>query len=320
MDIVEQVRDDISPFVGDSGRSAADQEVLDCLNDARRLMYKLGNWKGTKEGLLLQPIGGVVTLPFEFDFIIKAWNTPSSLSTMAIENQWYSPIISGFENPQTNEISDKLINLGDKFASFRDYGTVEGYNFRLEVQSEHEDDEGIKLSFNAIGEFGNRVLLTRTLAGAFRAVDTNPITDEWIVNFRSVQKPKTAGRVKVFINDPNRDKRILCAIYEAEDINPNYRRYKVGGCADRPIAVKAKKKYRKLFNNSDQVEFSTEALIHVCQAITSRKNRNIAEFNANMGLAAGYLNKELGLEEAVKTAPMRMSTRYRVENLGFGDD
>lgn len=317
MDSVESVRRDIASFVGDSGRCWSDPEVLDALNDARRLLYKLGNWKGTVDGLIIQPHQCVLTLPFEFDFITKAFICKR---TMQIENQWFSPIIDGFETECGNRCEDNLINLGDKFASYRDY-TVDR-TFRLEVQAEGEDDKGVEIAFNATGEHGNRVLLTRVLKGPWEPVDANPITDDWILNFRSVVKPKTVGRVLVYIFDPNRDQRILCAIYEPDDINPFYRRYKLNGYnnSSRGIAVKAKRKYRKLLNDTDWVELSTEALIHACQALTSRSARNIPEFNANIGLATAYLNKELSSEDSIRNYPMKMSTRYRVDALGFEGD
>lgn len=317
MDLLEDVRRDIAKFVGDSGVCADDERVLETINDARRVLYPLGDWKGTTEPLCICPFACGLTLPAEFSHAKTAFICRTK---MVVENDWFVRMSGGFE--EYCGAGGTLVQLPGEFVTFRDWPThcVPGKpccapeGFYVELVFEDDRDCGVEISLEGIGAERRKVSLTRTLnQGPFNSQLGQP-GETRMVQLRHIIKPKMYGRLRLYGNDGAN--RILLALYDPDDINPHFTRYSFPRTMRGPLLLKAKKKFVKYEDNPKQfVDISTDALIHTAQALTDRASRNIVAFNANLNLAIGYLDRELSGPQSTSTSPMRMATAYRVGNL-----
>lgn len=315
MQPLDIVRKWVAPYVGESGKNEADPEVLEAINEARRIIYPLGNWVDTMDDLVLQCQNGFVTLPFWADVIVNAWHNGHLLN---IENEWYHRVGSDFARRFGREsCDDAVIDLGDKFASFLDADRP----FRIKVVPQDDRDEGTCLTFHGVSEYGEPVLLTRTLQKAWIPITSDPANDKWVKRFTYCEKPKTYDRVRVYIWDIVRNTQSVCAIYEGIEVNPQYRRYRVMRTGRRnQIIARVKKKYADLTDNKELVDIHTDALIHVLQAITSRRNRDSQAYAGQIKSARDFLDKEIEAKTPTQAHPLKLSPIYREHNLGFGDD
>lgn len=300
---VEQIREDIAPFTLESGRCKDSASVLKFINTARRLMWPRGNFPGIMDTLRIRAVCGQVTLPYDYQ---KAIEARSCRDTIQIDNEWYEAannITFG-----ENSCWGAMIDLGDRFASFQDY--IHG-NHRLMVKAEIREDEGKAISFNTIGEHGDRVEISGLLGADHVPVYFNP----WIKYFRYASKEATIGRVRVYIHDPNRGADIVCAIYEADDLSPSYRRYRTPGGAAGYYYLRCKRRYRDLLRDTDEVEFGTDSIIQACIAINKRRASDNAAFTTAMNLAVEHENQLLKDDKPPTGGRIKFSARGKVENL-----
>lgn len=305
MDILKYVRRAVRKFVGESGMCEDDPRVLEAINDARRVIYPLGDWKDTVERLCVQPYCQSLTLPANVEYVIKAWNC---CSPMRIENEWYTAVDDFTRCCGTP--CGALIKKGDDYIAFREF--PDGA-FRLSVVFEDDRDTGVEIKFHGMSYSGGDVSLTRTSRGAW-IWDRGGPTDHWMRGLRYVIKPRTFGRIRVCAY--NDTKEIMIALYYPKDVNPRYVRYHTGAHRmGNQIMVKAKKKFIDLVEDDETVDISTDALIHVLQAITDRENRNLNGYGTNLGLGMDFERKRLSSENAMVTTHMKVSRAWRVEGL-----
>lgn len=311
MNTLEDVRRDVAEFVGDSGTCPEDDRVVIAINDARRILYPLGDWKGTTEPICIKPSCGVITLPYTLDYAIRGF---VACKPITIINDWFSFVRGDFSSYCGSEM--KLFRQEGNFVTFNDWPCVphkkccppEGFYVRVIFEDDRDCDT--ELTFRGVGVSRREISLTRFNHEVWRAIDARPGEDR-ALSLTHVVKPETKGRIRVYGQDGANE--ILMALYEPREINPSYTRYR---SSNRHTMILAKKKYLPVRDDPTEfVDINTEALIHAMQAITDRKNRNLNGFNANMSLAKGFLNKELAGPQATSTAPLQMSTHMRVEGL-----
>lgn len=63
---VEQIREDIAPYVLDAGKCSDSTYVLKYINQARRLLWPRGPWKGLVDDLIVRAYCGLLTLPYDY--------------------------------------------------------------------------------------------------------------------------------------------------------------------------------------------------------------------------------------------------------------
>jgi len=323
MDLLPDVREAIAPFVEDSGVCATDPRTLKVINDARRMLYPIGDWEGTTDHLCIACYAGHLTLPSEYEYAKAAYGCSVP---MTVENDWFSRMDKSASRFCASSWGG-LIKENGTFVTFRDWpscipGEVKccaPEGFRIELIYEDERDCGVEITFQGVGATRKFVSLTRTLSGPpFRPIVPAP-QDERLITLQHVIKPKTKGRIRVYGTDGANVR--LLALYDPDEVNPHYTRYYNAGASSlrfgqRNAIVKVKKRYLPYEDNPDQfVDIHTEALIMVSQAITARKNKDLAAFSANMSLASAFLQKQLGGPQSTSTAPVRWSQSMRVEGL-----
>lgn len=303
---IEQIRSEIAPFTLESGKCKDSKYVLEYINDARRLLWPRGNFSGLVDSLRIRVNGGQVTLPHDYQ---KAIDARQCRDNLGIDNEWYEYA----DNIRYGGCScwGNLIDLGDKFATFLDYVSGSSpLNHRLVIKGEIREDEGKEITFNAIGEHGDRVQIVGRVGKDHQRVTFNP----WIKYFRYASKEKTIGRVRVYIFDPNRAVEKVCAIYEPDDLAPKYRRYRVPR-NNWYLYLKCKRRYRDLLRETDEVEFCSDALIQACLAITHRRNKSAEEYTKALNLAVEHENQILKDDQLGSGGRLKMSRQRRVENL-----
>lgn len=316
MEPLREVRKSVAEFCGDSGMCSDDSRVLDAINEARRILYPVGDWKEITDPLCIRPYACAITLPADYEYAKKGYVCSGRI---AIQNDWFTPIYDNFES-YCGSCINPLKQIPGKHATFDEWPEARPRNnrccteegFYIGLVWESDNDCGTEITFNGIGAKRRRLSLTRTIEGlAFKEQIARP-GEQPFVKIETVIKPRTDGRLRVYGYDGANTR--LLALYEPDDINPQYARYAVGG-ARGPIVLKAKKRFRPVLDDTEFVDIHTDALIHALQAITERKSRNVPGFNANLAMARDFLNRELQGPESTATSPMRMSDAYRVTGL-----
>jgi hypothetical protein len=292
-----EIREEVSPFVGDSGTNPSSDDIRIAINRARRVLYELGDWKGMSQDIRIQAYKGTITLPPAFDFINKAY---FAVKKITIPNEWFYITTGAFDSQCGSSVEPSRMN--EPVGAFRDFTMVNTSDqwYRAAVMFESDREEAdTKVTIHAYNKQGGRVSLTRKYGTGFLDVTSNPPNDFYLNSIHSVTKGPTKGRVLLYGYIPDTNKRVLMAIWEQGDINPSLTRYHVAtaGC-DSQFMVRAKKRYMPIVNESDLVDIHVEALIHTLQALTDRGTKNIAGYNTNMSLAVQFLNREIGQVEA----------------------
>lgn len=306
MDTLANVKRDVAKFVGDSGMCSDDERVLEAINDVRRVLYPLGDWKNTLDSLCLIPCCNTLTLPNQYEYARKAYRCDGNIQ---VNNGWYE-IVNGC-NCRGNYVG-LLQKVPGDFVTCHDWPFVHKQGdsscppngFYIKLVFENSLDIGVELTFTALGTRNRQVSLTRICEKAWTPQLALP-GEEKILKILTVVKPVTHGRIRLYGYDGANE--FLLGLYEKGDINPTYQRYRTArGCCGITY-VSAKKKFYKLTDDKQLVDIHTEALIHGLQAITARENRDIVSFNANLSLSVAFLNAELKGPQSTATSPIKWS-------------
>lgn len=291
-----------------------DDRLLANINEARRLLYPLGDWKGTTEGLCIKSCKCYLTLPSIYEYAKTAYICRRKVS---IVNDWFTPINEGDFDYYLGNSVGRLVQVPGRFVTIQDWYDVKECNcnpegFYIKVILEHGADKGIHLHFKGVGAHRREVSLTRECNEDAHVPILAAQGEKRMKAITFCEKPVTRGRIRVYGYDGTNER--LLAIYDPDDINPEYTRYNVRGC--RYYMVKAKKRFKEIQNDDHAlVDINPDGLIHALHAITDRKARNYVGMATNIQLATQFLNKELGGPESTSTSPLQMSDAYRVEGL-----
>lgn len=318
MDLLLDVRKAVAPFVGPSGACAEDTETLEGINEARRILYELGDWKGTTDPICVKPHCGTITLPPVYNYAKRAFIACKSIPVI---NDWFTNIQGEFDSCCGRQCG--IFRQEGEFVTFRDWPCVPRRDkccpevgFKIKVVFESDRDNDVKLTFYGRGVHRHEVKISRTSVGAWD-LNTAGTGEDPLLSLTRVIKPRTKGRIRVYGYDGDAEtptNEFLLAVYEQEWVNPQFTRYTVprisGG-----VVMKAKKKYIPLVNDDEFVDIHTDAIIHVLQALAERKGKRLDLYGANIKLATDFLNRQLSGPESTSTAPVQMSSAYRVDGL-----
>jgi hypothetical protein len=112
--------------------------------------------------------------------------------------------------------------------------------------------------------------------------------------------------------------RTLIAIYQPNDANPSFRRFKAPKTCE-CITLYVSKRYFDLTEPKELCEFIPDAMIYAVLALNSRENRKAQEFMQNLALAVQEQEKEMEGVEIPTAAPIRFANYSRADNL-IGSD
>jgi hypothetical protein len=200
-----------------------------------------------------------------------------------------------------------MVEVGGRHVTFRDY-TI--HPFQIALMAEDSKDVGVELMFEAQDEYST-----------YHNVKVSAVTPPEISKsakvvrgIRSVSKPVTNGRIRVYAYDPNLGARTLLAIYQPDDVNPTFKRFRIPKKAD-CLTIYASLKFRDLFDGKELVEFTPDAMIYAILALNSRENRKPQEFLTNLSLAVQEEEKSMESEQIPTAAPLRIMDFDRADSL-----
>jgi len=308
VETLESMVELVKGFVGDSGSCSYDRAAK-AINQARRLLWNKREWNATAEYACIKCVDGCFTLPNRYEQIKLAWldGNPASLAdewfnATGFGQEYYS---RGFRDEYS--VHRLITEVGGKHVVFNEY-TLRPY--QILALGESQLDEGVKLLFEAYDQYGSYSNVKVPIQNQY----TKAIAPDTIVAIRAVSKPLTNGRVRIYAYDPVIDMKFLIAIYQADDVNPTFRRFRIPKKVE-CITIYATKKYKDLEDKKELVEFSPDAMIYAILALNSRENRKAQEFINNLNLAVAEAEKEMEGDEIPTAAPIRFASVSRPENL-----
>jgi hypothetical protein len=305
-DTLEEMVELVKGFVGDSGTCSYERGVK-AVNQARRLLWNKRNWTTQEEYVQICCVNSCFTLPARYEQIRLAWIGDEAAS---LADEWFN---------QTNALALRpdqschrgITEVGGLHVLFRDYTTNP---YQLGIIAEDIADVGQELMFEVQDQYD-----TYHKVNLFAAQSPNiSKTDLLIKGVRSVSKKPTKGRIRVYAYDMELQARTLISIYQPNDANPSFRRFKAPKTCE-CITLYASKRYFDLTEPKELLEFNADAMIYAVLALNSRENRKAQEFLMNLDLAVKEQEKEMENVEIPTCGTLRISNFSRAENL-IGSD
>jgi hypothetical protein len=305
-DTLEEMVELVKGFVGDSGTCSYERGVK-AVNQARRLLWNKRAWTTQEEYVQICCVEECFTLPSRYEQIKLAWINNESAS---LADEWFNAT-NAFALHADHSCHRLITEVGGLHVVYRNYLARP---YQISIVAESIEDIGVGISFEAYNEYSSYNQITVLAAQPPNLSKSN----ESIIGIRSVSKPKTKGRIRVYAYDPVLEISTLISIYQPSDVNPTWRRFKAPkGC--NAITLYASKKYFDLEDPKELVEFIPDAMIYAVLALNSRENRKAQEFLSNLSLAVQEQEKEMAGYEIPTAAPIRFANYSRADNL-IGSD
>jgi hypothetical protein len=305
-DTLKEMAELVKGFVGDSG-VCSDERAFKAINQARRLLWNKRAWTSQEEYVQICCVNDCFTLPNRYEQIKLAWVGNESVS---LADEWFNAT-NAFALNADQSCHRLITEVGGKHVLFRDYTT---HFYRLGVMLESAEDIGVTLTFEVQDQYDTYHTI--------KVTGVNPPTlaqsDLLIKGVRSVSKPATKGRVRIYAYDTALEAQTLISVYQPNDVNPSFRRFKAPRTCE-CITLYASKRYFDLVDEQELVEFIPDSMIYAILALNSRDNRKAQEFLMNLDLAIKEQEKEMENEEIPTAAPIRFANYSRAENL-IGSD
>jgi hypothetical protein len=305
-DTLKEMAELVKGFVGDSG-VCSDERAFKAINQARRLLWNKRAWTSQEEYVQICCVNDCFTLPNRYEQIKLAWVGNESVS---LADEWFNAT-NAFALNADQSCHRLITEVGGKHVLFRDYTT---HFYRLGVMLESAEDIGVTLTFEVQDQYDTYHTI--------KVTGVNPPTlaqsDLLIKGVRSVSKPATKGRVRIYAYDTALEAKTLISVYQPNDVNPSFRRFKAPRTCE-CITLYASKRYFDLVDEQELVEFIPDSMIYAILALNSRDNRKAQEFLMNLDLAIKEQEKEMTGEEIPTAAPIRFANYSRAENL-IGSD
>ena len=301
-DTLEEMVEVVKGFVGDSGVCSYDRAVK-AINQARRLLWNKRAWTTQEEYVQICCVNDCFTLPSRYEQIKLAWIGNESAS---LADEWFNAT-NAFALHADNSCHRGIVEVGGLHVLFRDYTT---HPYQIGVMAEEVEDIGVELMFEAQDQYDTYHKVKVTTANP----PTLAKSDLLVKGIRGVTKPVTKGRIRVYAYDTALEAKTLIAIYQPNDANPTFRRFKAPRTCE-CITLYASKKYFDLTDPKELVEFIPDAMIYAILALNSRDNRKAQEFLVNMDLAIKEQEKEMENVEIPTCGPLRIANFSRAENL-----
>ena len=293
----------VKGFVGDSG-VCSNERAVKAINQARRLLYNKREWNSTSEYVEICCADNCFTLPNRYEQIKLAWINGNSAS---LADEWFNAVEGNKLFNRASSCHRLITEIGGKHAVYQEYTTAP---YQIAVMVEDSLDVGVTLTFEAQDEYSTYHTVKVTAV----APPTRAFSPDRFKGIRAVAKPKTKGRVRVYAYNPDSNSSLLLAIYQPNDVNPTFRRFRIPKSCN-TITLYAAKKFYDLEDGQELVEFSADAMIYAVLALNSRENRKAQEFLANLELAIREQEKEMEGDEIPTAAPLRIADYRRPEGL-----
>jgi hypothetical protein len=305
-DTLEEMVELVKGFVGDSGTCSYERGVK-AVNQARRLLWNKRAWTSQEEYVQICCVNDCFTLPARYEQIKLAWIGNESAS---LADEWFNAT-NAFALHADQSCHRGIVEVGGLHVLFRDYTT---HPYQIGVMAEEAEDIGVELMFEAQDQYDTYHKVKVTTANP----PTLAKSDLIVKGIRAVTKPITKGRIRVYAYDTALEAKTLIAIYQPNDANPTFRRFKAPKTCE-CITLYASKKYFDLTDPKELVEFIPDAMIYAVLALNSRDNRKAQEFLMNLDLAIKEQEKEMENTEIPTAAPIRFANYSRADNL-IGSD
>ena len=298
---LEEMVEEVKGAVGDSGTCSYDLAKT-YINRARRILWDKREWNATSEYVCICCVDSCFTLPPRYAQIRAAWVNNAGAS---LADEWFN-LTPNAQYVWQNSCHRQIIEVGGKHVVFRDYMTRP---YQLHLVAESIDDQDVELSFEAYNEYGSYEQVT------IKAGEKSPKTYSGI---RSVSKPKTNGRIRVYAYDAVLETQTLISVYQPQDQNPSWRRFKAPrGC--NCITLYAAKNYSYLEDPKELVEFTPESIYFAVLAINSKENRNDNDFLSKLALAIQEEEKAMESDEIPTAGPLRIANYSKADSLIYAD-
>lgn len=306
-----EIRDTLIPQVLQLCSTDTSGVLQRYLNEAMVRLLPRGQWRGTVVRYRFCPTANCITWPRQIESILAfaICNWPGE-----IRSHWYEYLGNGPGQIDASWCSGgKLLDRGLAVA----FDDICGEDKKIRVYLDNPSDAGKTILLQGYDENRNWVLTDDGAGGIHNGelvtlqampttyVDTDTV---WMPGgLVGVQKQLTKGAVRLYELDTTTALQRPLAIYEPDELTPEYRRSVVPGlsssspccgadaaCTQPTVTVLAKLKFVPVRAETDYLLISNiAALKDMCQAIKKRENNLVTEAMLYEASAVAVLEQEL---------------------------
>jgi len=310
LETCQDILPEILPFCGPSGTT--DPVVgLQYVNQCRNLLWNKRETSATLEYICVSGEGDDFYLPSSYKQVRLLWMGRDPVS---VGDEWYVSVPQVGLGDHHMSCHKKMNQIGGHFVTFRNYTYG---NYQIAIQPENPQDQGAQITVFGLDEYGTSKKEVYALGQAAQF----SFSQSFYQNVTAVIKPLTQGRIRLYAVDPVANLRMLLAIYQPYDINPNFRKFSIQGLRHhKQITACVKKKYFPFTDPNNLVEFPTDAIKLGIQAIVFQKDRDIANYTTYLTDALTAIDAEESDNEIPTSSPMRFAHNEEVVQLvgGYG--
>lgn len=288
---LKQLRSSLDPACFPPSASDSTKNAL--INKAREAIYNCGEsgggslWKGTVAPVQLvivtQPDGTkTVTLPRHFETIEGVYGEQTG--TISPRNQWFSYLRS---TPKNAPGSRHLDDLGDGFCGVLNPATTGSY---FKVKATGTETTASKIEVYGIGPDGNPAHDQISVPNINGAEITGTVL---FTSITEVIEPLTNNDIIASLRTDGAD--TFFARYEAGEVNPCYRRYRLAfNTQETTLSALCKRRFVPLDCDNDPVDIcNLMAMECALRAYRFFQASDLEVYRANISEAVGFLNGEL---------------------------
>jgi len=244
--------------------------------------------KGTVSTWCLPVCDNCLVLPSDLDTPLQAWLCGEPLGFRS--EFWLGRLGGDIGYDMSQEFPWREIVNDGRYVHTQIYPVPACQNDAYELVARSPKDDGKEMMIKYRSSMGREI----THQVKLQAGRASASSDTGIGEVIYVSKPRTVGAVELWMRNLSNHRKLLLAVYDGHDEQPQYRLMHLTGCANGSLVIKGRKKWMPLRADSDLVPFGRVAVWRVAlMAEAALANRNIEEFAQLIAQAIGLLDGEL---------------------------
>jgi hypothetical protein len=293
------------------GMCATDPRVIRGINMAIERLLPALNPEKSIARYQIDVYNGTITCPRDVKTVLAASTSypactgshcgPGCRTIFSVKSRWYE-MLPGGPVDFLKCTYGILMDIGSGFSTFADPTTDNPLTIRVYADVPQAASEG-NLVIRALDGDGNNIISYDNNTYVPGILLPIPIqgqnfidSDQTVSQIISVSKPQTVSRIRLYGVDPVTGVQTPLAIYDPDEINPDYRRYMVSWVGDNApgiITVLAKRRYIRLQSPyADLFITNTGALQNALMAMKYERAGAFDQAAAAWKTAFGILDQE----------------------------
>lgn len=295
--------------------TSTDSRLVQYVNEAQQRLLSRGNWVGSTQKYRFSSTTGCITLPRQVESILSAavYKTP-----VTVRDEIYEFVEHGYG--LLDETDGDVTQLQADGTAVTQVD-ITGDNNKVRVYSDLTEEAGTTVLIQGYDPDGNYVMTEyggEWIEGE-RVVPqpSGQLSVKKFTNITGVIKPVTNGPIRLYQQDADTGTRSLLAVYEPDETEPSFRKYKIPGLSNysaecQVVTLLVKLAHMPVSKDTDWLVIGNlPALKAMCKAVQLEEANEWDEARKFEASAVEELQKELSTYVGDATVfSVRMPSAY----------